>query len=40
MPLYRMNIDNLTPYLGKFRYTPLYIYLKMSENDPTQIAEI
>ena len=35
-----MNLDNLTPYLGKFRYTPLYLYVRMKDSDPTQIAEI
>ena len=40
MPLYRMTVDNLTPYLGRFKYTPMFIYLKKKDDDLTQISEI
>lgn len=29
--LYRMNLDNICPYLGRFLYAPQYIYLDITD---------
>ena len=38
--IYRMNSKNLLPYFGHFPYTPMYIYIRKSKINPTQIEEI
>lgn len=35
--LYRMNLDNISPYLGRFLYAPQYIYLDIVDG---QIREL
>ena len=37
LPLYRMNLDNVTPYLGRFLYAPQYLFVRSSDG---QIREI
>ena len=31
MPLFRMDLDNLNPYLGRFLYAPQYVYVRSRE---------
>ena len=29
VPFFRMNLDNVNPYLGRFLYAPQYVYLEI-----------
>lgn len=35
-----MNSKNMVPYLGMAPYTPMYLYIRKSKTEPTQIEEI
>ena len=40
LPLYRMNLDNINPYLGRFLYAPQYVYLKMKNGQITELKTL
>ena len=40
VPLYRMNLDNLCPYLGRFLYAPQYLYLEIKEGQITELKTL
>ena len=40
LPLFRMNLDNVSPYLGRFLYAPQYIYLKTKNGEITELKTL
>ena len=40
LPLFRMNLDNLCPYLGRFLYAPQYLYLEIKEGKITELKTL
>lgn len=37
VPLFRMNIDNQSPYIGRFGYSPTYLFIR---KDGREVSEI
>ena len=40
MPLFRMNLDNVSPYLGRFLYAPQYFYLETKNGEITELKSL
>ncbi len=40
VPFYRMNIDNQSPYTGKFFYSPLYLFLRKERGEITELLTL
>ena len=37
IPLYRMNIDNKSPYTGRFAYSPVYVFVRKEGTEVTEL---
>ena len=40
LPLYRMNLDNVSPYLGRFFYAPQYVFLRTKRGQITELKTL
>jgi len=40
VPLFRMNLDNINPYLGRFLYAPQYLYVESTDGQITQLKTL
>lgn len=38
--LFRMNLDNVNPYLGRFLYAPQYVFLRIKHGQITELKSL